>query len=267
MQPESSWLYPSTSAETVLKIRPLAADLFARLGLNPWKALHGGVGELCAEGGIPWSRFFQEVIGLQVPPAESDWKALTLPHLLDFLVSQHREFLHGHLPAIGHVLSSIPDSDAETMGRLRNLAAEWPAFSRSLTAHLQEEEDSLFFRVLRYDACSRHGTADPEFEGGSVRVFTVVRMLEHEHRDIGLFRRFLDKALPGFPRRDGEVLEERLRPLLSELEAALIRHAWLETEVLFPAGVALEKTIYDLRIRGKVASRDAASTFNASTRG
>ena len=63
------------------------------------------------------------------------------------------------------------------------------------------------------------------------------------------------------------MLVERLRPLLSGLEAALARHARLETEVLFPAGVALEKAIYDLRIRGKLASREAASARNASSRG
>lgn len=267
MQPQTNWLFPGTSAESVLKVRPLTAEVFARLGLNPWKAPHGGVGDLCAEGGIPWAEFFREAMALPVPPAGSDWQGLTLPHLLDFLVSQHRELVHGFLPAIGHVLSDIPDADAESLLHLRQLAAEWPSFAASLSAHIREEEDVLFLRLLRYDACSRLGTAGPDFEGGSVRVFTVVRMLDHEHRDMALFRRFLSKALPEYPRREGLAFHARLRPLLAGFEGALGRHARLETEVLLPRGIALEKALYDLHIRGKLASRDAASAFSAATLG
>jgi regulator of cell morphogenesis and NO signaling len=267
MNPESNWLFPSTPVETVLKSRPLTAEVFARLGLNPWKAPHESVGDLCAESGVPWADFFREVTALPVPPVGSDWSALPLPHLLDLLVSQHREFLHEFLPAIGHVLSGIPDPDAASMAHLRTLAEEWPAFAASLSAHIREEEDVLFLRLLRYDACSRLGTASPDFEGGSVRVFTVVRMLEHEHRDMALFRRFLSKALPAYPGPGGDALELRLRPLLAGFEGSLGRHARLETEVLFPRGAALEKGLYDLHIRGKLASRDAASALSASTRG
>jgi hypothetical protein len=84
---------------------------------------------------------------------------------------------------------------------------------------------------------------------------------------IPLFHRFLARALPDFPRPDGDVLETRLRPLLMELEQALGRHARLETEMLFPLGAALEKALYDFHIRGKLAARGDASAFSASTRG
>ena len=33
MQPQTNWLFPGTSAESVLKVRPLTAEVFARLGL------------------------------------------------------------------------------------------------------------------------------------------------------------------------------------------------------------------------------------------
>lgn len=267
MNSESTWLLPSTPVSTVLKYRPLTADLFALLRLNPWKTPHGSIGDLCAAGGMPWADFFREVMALTVPAADSDWKSLSLPHLLDFLVSQHRDFLHGFLPAIGQVLSDSPGAYGVSLSHLRGLASEWPAFTVSLTSHLREEEDILFLRLLRYDACSRLATAGPDFEGGSVRVFTVVRMHEHEHRDMALFRRFLAKALPDYPGLDGDPLDARLWPLLKELEEAMGKHARLETEVLFPWGTALEKTLYDLHIQGKLASREAASARRASTLG
>lgn len=253
------WLFPDTSVETILKARPLALGLFEGFGLNPWKAPRESLGDLCRDAGVPWDPVMAGLAGMQVPAADTDWKSLPVYHLLDYLTWQHREFLLGYLPAIGHVLSDIRDADPETLLRMRTLAVEWPAFAASLGAHIREEEDIFFLRILRYDSCRRLGHPEPDFEGGSVRVFTVVRLLEHEHRDMALMRRFLERGMPTFPVCGGEVLDRRLRPLIIELQAALAGHARLESEVLIPWGIGLEKSLYDLHIRGSGFSPSASS--------
>lgn len=255
---ENGWLFPNTTVETVLKTRPGAIALLEAHGCNPWRALGAPIAELCAGNGMPWDVFSRELERMPVPGEASDWKSLPVHCLLDFLVDQHRELLQGFLPAIGHVLSSLGDADAESLLHIRGLAVEWPAFASSLSAHIREEEDVLFLRTLRYDACLRTRSADPEFEGGSVRVFTVVRMLEHEHRDMALFRRFLSRALPGFPDTGGQVVETRLRPLIAGFQDTLGRHSRLETDLLFPWAVRLEKTLYDQKIRGQGEAHGSA---------
>lgn len=184
-----------------------------------------------------------------MPSPGTDWRAVPIYHLLDHLTGQHRDFLRDFLPAVGRILSDVPESDADSLLHLRCLATEWPSFAKALANHIAEEE-SVFLRILRYDSAIRLETVEPEFEGGSVRVFTVVRMMAHEHRDLGLFRKFLDRAMPEHPGREGDALEARLRPLLKDFQDALDQHARLETEVLFPWGIGLERSLYDLRIRG-----------------
>lgn len=245
-----SWLFPDTSMETILKARPLAMALFERLGINPWKALHGSVGEALREAGVAWEAVLEGLRDLPPPSSDADWRSLPVYHLLDHLTGLHREFLHGFIPAVGRVLSDIPDSDAVSLQRLQAFSAEWPAFASTLARHLQEEEEVLFLRILRYDSCLRLESTGPDFEGGSVRVFTVVRMLEREHRDVALLRRFLEKAAPDFPGRGESNLDQRLFPLLADFQGTLARYAGLETDVLVPWGIELEKYLYDLHIRG-----------------
>ena len=255
---ESGWLFPNTTVETVLKTRPGAMALLEAHGCNPWKSLGAPIAELCAGSGLEWAVFSRELGSLPIPGESSDWKSLPMYRLLDFLVDQHRDLLQGFLPAIGHVLSSLGDADAESLLHIRGLAEEWPAFASSLSAHIREEEEILFLRTLRYDSCLRTQSADPEFAGGSVQVFTVVRMLEHEHRDMALFRGFLSRALPGFPEAGGKVVETRLRPLIAGLQETLGRHSRLETDLLFPWAIRLEKTLYDQRIRGQGEAQGSA---------
>lgn len=259
MHQNTGWLFPGTTLETILKTRPLAVALFERHGLDPWKAPHESLAALCAGRGVACPAICQEILRLPIPRPDSDWTALPASHLLDFLTAQHREFTRIFVPAIGHILSNIPDADAESLFHMRGFAQEWPAFTSALHSHISEEENELFHRILRYDASLRLGAPDPEFAGGSVQVFTVVRMHEHDHRDMALLNRFLAKALPAAPATEGRMLEAQLRPMLREFQDVLGRHARLETDVLFPWGRSLEKSLYDLRIQGRVKSAVADS--------
>lgn len=249
MKPEHGWLTPNTPVETILKVRPMAMSLFEGARVNPWKSLRDTFDHLCLEKSLNRAECVRKLENLPMPSPGTDWRVFPVYHLLDFIIGQHRDFLHGYLPAVGRILSEVPETDGKSLIHLRSLATEWPAFAKSLANHLAEEE-SVFLRILRYDSAFRLETVEPEFEGGSVRVFTAVRMLEHEHRDLALFRKFLDRAMPEHPGREGDELEARLRPLLDDFQRDLGQHGRLETEVLFPWGIRLERSLYDLHIRG-----------------
>lgn len=251
MRPKIEWLYPATKVETLLIVRPLAAEMLERLGIDPWAHLSGDIGEVCARQGIAWERFVDEMDALAVPAARSDWRSLPIAHLLDRLVEEHRIFRGEFLPAIGRALSEDWSSDPASLEWLQRSAGEWPAFSGALAEHLREEEQVLFPRLLRYEASLRDPRLDPLFNGGSARVFASLRLLEHEHRDLALLRGFLEKTQPEFPGSSSCALEKRLRPLLAGLRDRLRDHAALETSVLFPMASDLEKTLYDIRIQGE----------------
>jgi iron-sulfur cluster repair protein YtfE (RIC family) len=260
MRREQVWLFPNTRVETVLKTRPMVSELCEHLGLDPWKMLRAGMVELGEEGGIPWPDLEQAVLGLPVPPADTDWAAEPLGRLMDHLARQHREFLREYLPAIGHALADFAGCDPDSLLHLRRLTLEWPDFAAALSAHIREEEDELFLRLLRYEACERRGSVAPEFAGGPAPSFAVVRLQEREHRDLTRLRRFLDQALPD-PEGPGEdLLEKRLRPLFSDFAAALGLHAHLETGILLPRGAALERSLSERQIQGGPAGRERAAS-------
>ena len=251
MKNKIGWLFSTTSLATIVKTRPLSLALFESFGINPWKSTRSTIGEVCAASGIAWEAFADSLSKLEVPDRDSDWNNLPLTHLVDFLADEHQEFRHEFIPAIGRVLSEDLHSDSDSLLKLRLLVSEWPAFVSTLSDHIQEEEDVLFNRILRYDSTLRLGWVDPFFEGGSVQVFTAVRLYSHEHRDIKLMRSFLDRVQPVYPGQ-GEpcALEAALRPLLAGFDSRLKSHARLETEALIPRARAMEKMLYDQRIRG-----------------
>lgn len=250
MEMKTGWLFPTTTLVSILKARPLAMSLFEKFQINPWNILNRGIGEACAAVGITWETFAEALHSLEYPERDSDWQSLPSYHLLDFLTSEHREFLYAFIPSIGRALSDdIVDPDC--MMRLKLLISEWPSFVSALGDHIREEEETLFRRVLRYDSSLRLGWADPDFQGGSVRVFMTVRMLNHGHRDPRMMRTFIERAMPAYPSQaEPCAMEANIRPLLTSFSARLGNHARLESDVLFPMAVAMEKKLYDQHITG-----------------
>ena len=254
MENNSGWLFPTTSMEALLKFRPKALALLEKVGINPWTRLNCGIGLACAEKGVTWETFETAASRLPLPSAQagSVWQSLPICDLVDYLTAEHREFIHQFIPSIGRILSQDFSRDPGAMLRLGQLCSEWPDFVSTLTRHLREEEDVLFHRILRYDYCLRKGDADPDFEGGSVRVFASTRMLKREHRDLLLMKGFLEKAIPmsGEP-AFSNALENALGPLLSRFQSKLAEHARLEAEILIPRAGQIEKMLYDRHIAGR----------------
>lgn len=255
MNGESSWLFPTTPIEDVLRMRPRSLTLFESHGADPWPWLAQGVGDFCARNGVPYSRFTAELANMPVPEPNLDGAAAPLVDLLDRLVADHRFFTGRTLPAIGRVLSESFDGDQDSLQRLQILSPYWPGFAHSLADHLREEEDVLFQRILRYDSAQRLGFPDPDFQGGSVRVFSTVRLMRHGHRDQELLKEFMDRFLP--PRTEHRPcrLMAALHPLFEDFRERLVRHASLESLHLLPRAADLERGLYDLSISGRQEAR------------
>jgi iron-sulfur cluster repair protein YtfE (RIC family) len=186
-----------------------------------------------------------------LPGTDAEWNGQPIFHLIDFLSREHRQFLHGLLPAIKHALEQEHMRNGESLRRLRYLVEEWPRFSSALAEHIHEEEAFLFPKILQYDYCLRHTRNHPDFQGGSVNVFVALRLLGNEKSQMQGIRRFLNELRysPEPASQEGS-LENRLEPLLQDLQARLIKHAELETEILFPMAKAVEKILIDKQIAG-----------------
>jgi hypothetical protein len=252
MNGESQWLFPTTPLEVILRRRPRSLSLFEASGANPWPFLSLGIGEFGTTHGLDFRGFAESLSALPIPPHGGDWSRAPLTDLLDRLAADHRIFTETDLPAIGRVLSDDFQDDAISMQCLQPLSDHWPRFAHALADHLREEEVVLFLRTLRYDSADRLGFPDPDFEGGSVRVFSTVRLDRKGHRDQELIGEFMERIFSHCGGIPSCRLEAALQPLLEDFRSRFTRHARMEMEHLLPRAAALERGLYDLRISGRL---------------
>src|SRR4051812_38131389 len=100
MENQRNWLFPTTPASTVLRIRPRALEVFERHGMEPWSAPHIEIGDLCVTTHVAWDEFQHEISTLPDTPQFCDWSKVPLSHLLDALSRDHWEFIQVLMPSI-----------------------------------------------------------------------------------------------------------------------------------------------------------------------
>ena len=154
-----------------------------------------------------------------------------------------------HLPGIREELRRLSPESGVSQG-FDYLSSEWPAFAEGLVNHFREEETFLFPRLLDYDYCLRHRGSHPDFTSGSVNVFVAIHLIGNERRQMDAFHRFIEGwyTAPAHPASPYDTAT--LSRLLTTFNRTLTAHNKLESEVLFPLAVALEKASYDAAIAG-----------------
>jgi iron-sulfur cluster repair protein YtfE (RIC family) len=244
------WVFPDTSVHTILKYRPYALELFAKHAMNPWTYRDVGIGDLCQSAGVDWLLFAEELCNLPVPGRDLNWEHEQADLLLDYLCKEDRDFLQADFSAITYALHQEAGIDSETLGWLRELYYLWPEFEQAFQEYLQEEENVLFPKILRNEACLRGMDVNPDFAGGSVTICISIRMYKIEKRlktSMGKVmeaaKRAFTGSCKGFP--------ARLPVLLQAFMVKLESHMRLETEVLYPMAIAMERQLYDSCITGQ----------------
>ena len=250
MMDHNQWLFADTTLGALLVIRPQAISVLEKFGIEPFKLPMARLGETCQDNGIAWDVFLNEVGKLEVPSKDSDWQHLPLYFLIDFLTHEHREITSEFFPAIRNAIIAEEKNPANLEAKSL-LVREWPTFMAALIEHIKSENTFLFPKILRYDYCARHGTVDPDFSNGSVKVFAALHLLMHEQRQTSAVTKFLDAIAFSPPPAEGnDIKRKHLVKILASFQKVLMEHSRLEVDVLFPLATALEKKLYDRVISG-----------------
>jgi regulator of cell morphogenesis and NO signaling len=250
MKSLKNWLYPETPLHTVLAIRPLALSVLEEMEVSPYRDANLQIGEACRQAGVAWERFSERLASLTVPARNCDWARLPICHLLDFLTQEHRDFIESFMPAIKSGFTS-GEGRKDFLCPLHPLIHAWPALSASLMEHIEAEETFLFPKILRYAYCDKHHQSNPDFSGGSVKVFVAMQLMRNEEKQVIALGKFLDATAFSASAKTRDVPTSGLFHLLQSFQDRLIGHALLEREILFPLAVALEKHVYDANIQGE----------------
>jgi hypothetical protein len=262
-------LSQQTPVRSLLKLRPMAIALLDKRKLRYWDALDKPLGDLFRrdalrpigalrpqDGGRPadgFDDFLDEVSYTRVPAPDTDWSAMPLYMLIDYLTHEHRSLLLQEIADISHLFDVHTLADDEEARLLRPFQRDFQALVRDFQAHIDQEEGYLFPRVLRYEACLRDRNVHPEFHRGSVQSFMATREAQAGrlfHQACGLFARRLAAHADAHPASPaaGELAETAAR-----LDAKLAAHFELETKTLYVAARELERSLYNMSIDGDPA--------------
>ena len=127
---------------------------------------------------------------------------------------------------------------------------EFDDFARVLRHEVESEEAEFFPRVLRYEACLRDPSVNPEFNGGSLKVAVAYRRSRGPVLHPDRLGRIAERLRESHAVRQGDTWGELLAARLEDFHVQFLEHERLESDVLFPMALDMEKTLYNLSISG-----------------
>ena len=232
----NDWLFPSTSAGSIIQFRPLSLSVFYRFDLDPWRAPDEPVVENCRRQGADYQALLLELARLAVPGPDTPWREKPCYFLIDFLTEQHRTFLFRDMPAIRYLLDM---NGYENGGeeRLKEMAQAVAAFAARLRYHLRIEEEEIFPAILRNDFLLRKRPERDAIQG----IPAAARLLAAEAGfQTGLQECLGGSSASGQGQRNGV---PSLEWLIQSLGDALQAHMRLELDALYPLAFRLEREL------------------------
>ena len=244
-------LSQQTPVRSLLKMRPMAIALLDKRKIRYWDSLDKPLSDLFRREGM--EDFLDEVSYARVPAPDTDWTAMPLYVLVDYLTHEHRDLLLHEIADINHLLDIHTLTDTPEARDLRPIQKEFQDWVRVFQAHIDQEETVLFPKVLRYEACLRDRNVHPEFHRGSIQSYMATREAREGnqfYQDCEVLASRLaahEAANPGFPAA-GE-----LSTLAAGLSEKLNAHRDLESRTLYTAARELERSLYNKSIDGDPA--------------
>ncbi len=179
----------------------------------------------CAEKGIDKETMLRELamaIAERKGVGTGDPRAMSTPALIGHIITKHHEYLRKSLPFVETLAAKVSRVHGDHNPRLRDLDAVVRELKDSLLPHLDEEEETLF----------------PKLMSKSVKVEAVadelVKMHE-EHLAVGALLERMRDATENYQLPDWACNSYRtLFSELSQLEGDVLEHVHLETHVLKP---------------------------------
>ena len=171
-----------------------------------------------------------------------DWK---IDFLTDYIINVHHQYLKQSLPALKTALQKFVTEHENKYPQYAALLSAFNDLSQLMPAHLKHEEEIIFpyIRQIAHAYESKESYA-------SLLVRTLRKPVEaimyHEHDHIQGALETFRELTNGYTIPSNACTSHYLVfSLLKELDEDLVQHIFLETNVLFPKAVRIEKELLD----------------------
>jgi regulator of cell morphogenesis and NO signaling len=223
----------------IVASHPYLAKIFEKYQIDYCCRGNARLSAACQEQRVDLQSVLNEIEqGLAKPSAnaEADWNVALLNELADHIVQTHHRFLREELPRLTGLILKVRNAHGDKHGELKEVEQVFTAMRNELESHMVKEEQVLFPAV-----CAIELSPQPmSFPFGSVA--NPIRMMEHEHDDVGSALRKLRDLTSGYtPPKDACPTFRVMLESLATLERDLHLHIHKENNILFPRAQRLEK--------------------------
>ncbi|MBS1936650.1 MAG: iron-sulfur cluster repair di-iron protein [Bacteroidetes bacterium] len=221
------------------------AEVFKKYGLD--FCCNGGmtVAEACAAKGLDVTRIEQELreadkVQTSTALPYNDWG---IDFLADFIVNTHHGYLRKHLPDIGKYAAKVAQVHGMNHPELNQVNKLVQEVIAEFTAHLPEEERTMFPYIKQLVAAKNAGQPLPASTMG--RFKDKLDALVKEHVSVGGKLDEINEITDGYTLpSDACASYTLLFRLLHELEDDTHVHIHLENNILFPKAAELERSFH-----------------------
>lgn len=162
---------------------------------------------------------------------DTQWKEKSCSELIDHIVSKHHEYLHTELPALSPYVSKIHHVHGAVHVELFHVQTLFQQIKTELEQHSLIEETEVFPIIKAWERTPSATNAD--------KLTQLLAELENDHENVGLLLRELRSVTRDFSLPPNACMTYRMTyQRLEELEADLLEHIHLETDILFPKAIA-----------------------------
>lgn len=240
-------IYSSSSTiRQILRQRPMALEIFeAEFGALFWDRMETPLGKLCDEANADVSGIMATLSELPIPADDTDWAAQPIHWLVDHLTLDHARFRDDEMPAIDAMMNeeklpAYPDGYV-----VKLLMQEFRHFQSDFLKHMAEEEEFLFPKILRNEACYRHRELGPEIHRGSVNLYLKLQTHKPEDEIKRMIVSIREKLRNQHIDRPATDIAKQVEQAMDVFSERLMAHADLETQILFPRAGRLEQELYE----------------------
>ena len=221
------------------------AQVFKNFGIDFCCGGKKTLAEVCLKKGIDQQQvedLLAEISGGEDVNSENDFQNWDMAFLTDYIINIHHRYVRDNTAYILELAQKVARVHGNNHPELIGVAELFAQIGNELSLHLVKEEKILFPFIKELAQVYNNGGMLPAASFGKVSVPIQVMDAEHEHvgGDFGTIRELTNSySLPADACRSYTILFKKLE----EYENNLHRHVHLESNILFPKAIKLEKEL------------------------
>lgn len=246
MKQSLSTIDSSQSAADIVRSDYRAADIFKSYGIEFCCGVKWPLKFVCENRGIELPKIMNDLHlatrDIRISPLLSfqDWR---IDFLVEYIINVHHRYLERVFPIVEDQLEKFIEEHLRKYPSLDEVRSEFRTLRRLMLPHLKQEEEIIFPYVQQI----AHAYESKEsYAGLLVRTLRkpVEDLMHHEHdaleNILSRLRRLTDSYTPPPAACTSHIVTFKY---LKELDDDLVQHLYLETSVLFPRAIAMEKEL------------------------